>query len=129
MANNTGLDTDITQKTLTAADLVQNDELTFPYPEGGGPRRAPGNGCTVCVHKGYCTALYYFRRYTKAEPDKNNGTDCKSWSKNPKDQIKKWSQHDVDENIRLTAIDGILTEPNRNGIVEPTTGAPNKPFM
>ena len=105
---------------------MSNSQLTFPYPTVGGPVRPPGNGCTACVHKEYCQALYWFERYVQRSADDHNGTNCASWSNNPADQIHTWSQADIDDNERMNR-EGILVEPNPSGITEPTTGAPDKP--
>lgn len=103
--------------------------LSFPYPQLGTEVREPGNGCTVCVHKEYCTALYWLRRYVqegqKARvPDDHNGLQCGSWSNDPKDRITTWDQDDLDENERLND-EGILTEPNQN-ITDAVTGGRRK---
>ena len=76
-----------------------------------------GQGCKVCVHRMYCPANYWQRRYGLSwaiedswfGPDDHNGIQCASWSNNPAD---RWSgmpnQRDVDED-RWAAEPGALT--------------------
>ena len=100
--------------------------LSFPYPELGTIVRKYGQGCTSCVHKEYCTALYWLRRNVQEGqkaivPDEHNGIQCGSWSNNPNDRITTCTQDDIDENYRLSITEGILTEPNQN-ITDAVTG-------
>ena len=92
--------------------------------------RPVGQGCKVCVHRTYCPAVYWQRRYgqgTELEdgwtgPDDHNGIQCASWSSNPADSISGVpTQTDLDENEYMYN-QGIQSEADRNGITMPTTG-------
>jgi len=100
---------------------AREQDISFPYPQTGGVVRPPGQGCTSCVHNEYCQAYYWFRRYVQPAVDDHNGTNCLQWSDDPADRITKITQADLDYNEMLNE-EGILTEPNRNGITEPVTG-------
>ena len=104
------------------------DKLSFPYPESGGPSRRPGQGCTVCVHQGYCMALYWFKRRVQRAPDKHNGLTCKSWSTDLKDRVQTVNQYDLEENFYVTVARNIAEEANPSGIDGPITGDAKNPF-
>jgi hypothetical protein len=53
--------------------------FSFPYPVNGTVVRPVGQGCLSCVHKDYCMALYWFKRYMFKGPDDHNGIQCASW--------------------------------------------------
>jgi hypothetical protein len=101
------------QPSFAPEDL--NQQLSFPYPKMEGPKRPPGNGCVVCVHQGYCPALYWFKRYTQEKPDEYNGVQCASWSTDKADQVLLPNDFDLEENARR-ACEGILKEPTGSGI-------------
>ena len=96
------------------------DVLSFPYPVLGATARAKGQGCTICVHQGYCPALYWFKRYTQPEQEETNGIQCASWSSNIADQVTTISDYDIAENERRSIAE-VLEEANRNGMTDPTT--------
>jgi len=73
----------------------------FPYPETGTTKRPQGQGCTTCVHKGYCRALYWFMRWDNNWPNTNVGTQCASWSTNTADMIPNPNANDYQENTRM----------------------------
>jgi len=91
--------------------------FSFPYPETGTETRPKGQGCLSCVHKNYCMALYWFKRYGEKEPDQYNGINCKSWSNNPKDIVLDVNQNDIEENQYMWE-QGIGSEANRNGLTD-----------
>jgi hypothetical protein len=97
--------------------------LTFPYPLIGNVKRRKGQGCTVCVHYGYCPAVYWFKRYGQDKLDDWNGIQCGTWSTNPADKATVVAQPDLDENQYMYE-QGIGSEANRNGITDPVTGSP-----
>jgi len=99
-----------------------NNALSFPYPKMEGPLRPPGKGCLGCVHSTYCPALYWYRRNCCEQPDDYTGRNCSSWSDNELDIVRNISEFDEAENSRRSC-EGILAEPNRNGITSPTTGS------
>ena len=105
--------------------------FSFPYPKLGTVRRPVGQGCKVCVHRTYCPAMYWMRRYGQGTdladswtgPDDHNGIQCASWSDNLADQIKTPpTQTDLDEAYYMW-VQGIGSEADRNGITFPATGA------
>ena len=95
--------------------------LTFPYPKIGKTIRPPGQGCTSCVQKGICPALYWWRRNIQREPDSYTGRVCASWTQDMAQQVRTVSQHDLEE-VDYQFIQGIGSEANRNGINTPVTG-------
>jgi hypothetical protein len=95
--------------------------FSFPYPSIGTVVRPPGQGCKNCVHQLLCPALYWFKRYTFKEPDDNSGRACTSWSSDPSTNPTEWTDDDFEEN-KYMFLQGIGSEPNRNGIGEFTTG-------
>ena len=110
--------------------------LSFPYPVILPTARPFGQGCSTCVHRDYCTAFYWYYRYEQYPSetgkagkviDQHLGIACGSWSSNPADQIKTYTQDDLDENKRL-ADDDILVEPFREGFDDPVTANANEPL-
>jgi hypothetical protein len=100
--------------------------LSFPYPTLMVDARPIGNGCVgSCVHRGYCPAFYWLRRYQQREDVQNEhlGTGCGSWSNNPADRIIGNNADDIAQNKRLND-EGLLVEPDNSGLIEPITGAP-----
>jgi hypothetical protein len=98
--------------------------LSFPYPSSGGEIRPAGNGCVgSCVHRVYCPAYYWLERYQNRKDIQSAtlGTNCASWSGDPADRIIGVNSDDIAQNDRLND-EGILTEADTGGIVEPTTG-------
>lgn len=94
--------------------------LSFPYPEIGTEVRNAGQGCTACVHRQYCPALYWFMRYGQRQPDDHSGIACESWSDDLTDQVKDYTSDDAALNASNNRL-GILTEPNRNGLTDVVT--------
>lgn len=102
--------------------------LSFPYPVLGTVRRPLGQGCKVCVHRTYCPAVYWGRRYGTMEPLDDSwtgptdahGIQCASWSSNPADMVTTVNQADLDENQYIYE-QGIGSEADRNGLTTPTT--------
>lgn len=89
-------------------------QFSFPYPKVGGEVRAVGEGCTACVHRTYCPAIYWFRRYGQSTVSPHQGRQCLSWSDDPADRISGYTQADVDENDYLND-QGIPVEPTLEG--------------
>lgn len=103
--------------------------FSFPYPGTTTNVRPPGQGCIACVHKGYCPALYWFRRYgiEGKTIDDHNGIQCASWSNNLADQVKTPpTEEDLDEEYYMV-LQGVTSEPDRCGITDMVTGSPRKP--
>lgn len=96
--------------------------LTFPYPVQGPVTRPPGQGCMACVHSPICPAVYWFRRFTFKELDVNMGRACASFSSSSADKNIPISADDLKEEDYMY-IQGIGSEPNRNGITEATGGS------
>lgn len=109
-------------------------DLTFPYPVMGAIKRPAGQGCKICVHRGYCPAVYWMRRYgetqmgstTWSEPDAHIGVQCASWSIDPADQVRVVNQGDLDEEDYIW-IHGTGAEADRSGMTAPTTGTSRRP--
>lgn len=109
--------------------------FSFPYPVLGMIRRPLGQGCKGCVHRMYCPAMYWLRRYGQGEnlengwtgPTDAHGIQCASWSSDPAD---RWSglptQTDIDE-VNYMYGQGIGSEADRNGITFPATGTSRRP--
>ena len=102
-------------------------DFSFPYPTQG-TKRESGQGCKVCVHQTYCPALYWFRRGSdsmgfRQEPvnDSHMGIACNSWSDDLVDKGNEANQRDLEE-VEYIAVQGIGSEANRSGIVDPVTG-------
>jgi hypothetical protein len=109
--------------------------FSFPYPVLGTVKRPVGQGCKVCVHRTYCPAVYWQRRYglgvnledSWTGPDDHNGIQCSSWSDDPAARIKGHpTQTDLDEAAYIWA-QGIGSEADRNGITFPATGTSRLP--
>mgnify|MGYP006292359633 CR=1 FL=1 len=109
--------------------------LSFPYPKLGTIKRAPGEGCSSCVHREYCQAFYWLYRYAQypSTTGKNTagvndhlGIQCASWSDNINDRITTWTQDDLEENERLAVEEQILIEPFSSGIDDPVTASQYK---
>ncbi len=92
--------------------------MSFPDPVIGPTKRPLGQGCTSCVHQKYCRVFYWFIRYTEGYPGPDVGVQCASWSNTPSDQISTISADDVNYN-NYENDEGLLTEPNPNGFVDP----------
>jgi hypothetical protein len=92
-------------------------DFSFPYPVNAAEARPVGQGCLSCVHKDYCQALYWYKRYTFKGPDNHNGIQCASWSDNPADIVTAHNQRDLDEEQYIWE-QGIGSEPNRSGITD-----------
>lgn len=94
--------------------------LSFPYPQLGLVKRAPGNGCLACVHSTYCPSLYWFRTHNdRSIVDNYMGTQCASWSNNINDRIKTVTADDLAKN-EYQNDQGILREADDSGMTEPT---------
>lgn len=109
--------------------------LSFPYPVLGATRRPVGQGCKICVHRPYCPAVYWQRRYGQAMsiedgwtgPDDHNGIQCESWSDSLADKLPGIpNQTDLNEEAYIWN-QGIGSEADRNGIASPTTGTSRRP--
>jgi len=103
-------------------------EFSFPYPELGTTVRAPGQGCSSCVHSTYCMALYWFRRggdsrgfFQQPIDDPSLGRACASWSSNPADRVTSVNARDLEEEEYIYN-QGIGSEANRSGITDAVTG-------
>jgi hypothetical protein len=82
------------------SDPVNNPYgLTFPYPINGTVKRVRGEGCTSCVHKQYCPAIYWHRMTSGHfyEFDAGQGTKCSAWSNNVADIVTTVTKNDTDE--------------------------------
>lgn len=95
--------------------------LTFPYPKVGKVIRPAGQGCTSCVQSGLCPALYWWRRNNLKDPDTYTGRACLSWEVNPDNQVRTWTEHDLEE-VDYQFVHGIAEEANRCGITSAVTG-------
>ena len=108
--------------------------LSFPYPQTIRPARRAGQGCRSCVHKAYCTALYWMRRgpdgvALREEPitDTRIGTACGSWSDNPAAKITGTpTADDLAKNEEMETL-GIASEANRCGLTDEATGSSRRP--
>ena len=96
--------------------------LTFPYPINGPTRRPRGDGCTSCVHKTYCPAVYFWRLHSGNffEFDAGQGTKCASWSNQVADMVVTVSDADLNY-AEYRFLQGIETEPDRCNL-DTTTG-------
>jgi len=102
--------------------------FSFPYPELGNMVRPIDQGCRVCVHQTYCPAMYWFRRggdsrgeVQQPVDNPNMGRACASWSSDPKDKLPGIpNARDLSEEEYMYN-QGIGSEANRNGIVDPIT--------
>ena len=102
--------------------------LSFPYPTLGTTIRPAGQGCQSCIHKNYCPAMYWLRRYTSEQrpvDDAHLGKACNSWSTDPADTPTGADNTDDNAHEERMYNEGIGSEPNRNGITAPTTGKSN----
>lgn len=100
--------------------------LSFPYPVIGSTVRPPGQGCTSCVHKGYCLALYWFMRNVENWPDRNIGRACTSWSDNPADVVTTVNADDIAQQDYINE-QHIATEPHQSGITGAIVGGDRLP--
>ena len=108
--------------------------LSFPYPVLGTVKRPYGQGCKICVHRVYCPAIYWQRRYGTGEPleygwtgpTNAHGVQCASWSTNPADMVLTHNQDDIDEEEYIWN-QGIGSEADRDGLTDPTTGTGRRP--
>ena len=109
--------------------------FSFPYPVLGSVKRPLGQGCQVCVHRRYCPAVYWMRRYGQSEPLERSwtgptdahGVQCASWSSDPADMIRTHpTTTDLDEEEYMW-VQGIGSEADRNGITMPATGTSRRP--
>lgn len=96
--------------------------LSFPYPQLGNVKRETGQGCTSCVHAGYCPALYWFMRDVQDWPDDYNGIECSSWSNNLADRVLTSTPYDMQEN-KYRNDQGMLREAHQNTFYFPVTGS------
>ena len=108
--------------------------FSFPYPEQAETRRPRGQGCSSCVHKTYCPALYWFRRggdsrgfHQQPVDDPSMGTICASWSNDPADIVKTDPTDDDLAEEEYMWLQGIGSEANRNGITGEATGTSRRP--
>jgi len=95
--------------------------LTFPYPQQGTTVRPPGEGCLVCVHQGYCPAVYWFKRYGFRDLDEHMGRACASWTIDPAKEVRTHNANDIAE-VNYIFVQGIGSEANRDGITSQITG-------
>jgi len=103
--------------------------LSFPYPALQTSPRPVGQGCKSCVHRNYCPALYWFRRYgiEGSQIDEHNGIQCASWSSNMSDQAKNPPTEDDLNRENYMYIQGIGSEADRCGLSDAATGTSRKP--
>ena len=108
--------------------------ISFPYPEIGTTKRPAGQGCSTCVHSVYCQAFYWLRRDASRpsvtgkgyDPvDAHLGTACKEWTDDINQRITQITTGDIEENYRLSVVEGILVEPFSSGIDDPVTASRN----
>jgi hypothetical protein len=103
--------------------------FSFPYPVLAASPRPPGQGCLSCVHKTYCPAMYWLRRYQieGRTIDNHNGIQCASWSNNMADQVKTTpTEDDLDEEDYMY-IQGLGSEPDRCGLTDAVTASNRNP--
>ena len=96
--------------------------LTFPYPQLGTTTRPLGQGCTSCVHRMYCPAVYWFRRYTFKDVEETMGRACLSWTTDIDEQVTSWTDNDLDEEDYMY-VQGVGSEAVRCGIGQTTGGS------
>ena len=97
--------------------------LTMPYPQIGTVVRPIGQGCTSCSNRTICPALYWYKRYTFAEPEPPNGRACLSWTNEPSPlPTDPATADDLALNDRMWH-EGIMSEANRNGVSPNTSGS------
>jgi len=100
--------------------------LSFPWPVIGTTIRARGQGCTACVHRTYCPALYWNTRWNDYQPTPDHGKACTSWSNDMATQIGAVTAEDIAANA-LRSREGVLAEANRSGITDAVTGSNREP--
>lgn len=103
--------------------------FSFPYPQTTTAVRPPGQGCLSCVHRGYCPAVYWLKRYGQEGRtiDNHMGIQCASWSNNMADQIKTSpTETDLDEEEYM-ALQGIGSEADRCGLTDAVTASNREP--
>jgi hypothetical protein len=98
--------------------------LSFPDPVIGTIVRPKGQGCTTCIFALNCRVFYWYKRESYAIDDRL-GVACTSWSNDVNQQIKTVSEDDLAYIDRLE-IEGIASEPNRNGLDDPVSAGPNQ---
>lgn len=103
--------------------------LSFPYPKLALISRPPGQGCLSCVHKQYCPAFYWRRRYGEEGRtiDDYAGKQCSSWSSNMQDQVKTPPTEDDLNEIDYMTLHGIGSEPDRCGLTDTVSGTSRRP--
>lgn len=103
--------------------------FSFPYPKLLASPRVSGQGCKSCVHRGYCPALYWFRRYGIEGRliDDHNGIQCASWSNVISDQVKTEPTDDDLNEEEYMYIQGMGSEADRGGISDMSSGTNRKP--
>lgn len=99
--------------------------FSFPYPVFTAYPRPAGQGCKSCVHRQYCPAMYWYRRYgwEGRTIDDFVGRQCASWSNNMLDQVKTPPTDDDLNEEEYMAIQGIGSEADRCGITIVTDGS------
>ena len=103
--------------------------FSFPYPELAAKARKRGEGCLSCVHRTYCPAMYWMKRYvTEGRTiDDHNGIQCASWSNNMADQVKTEPTDDDLNEGDYQFLQGISSEADRCGLSDTTTGTSRRP--
>ena len=103
--------------------------FSFPYPGLAVSPRPVGQGCKSCVHRTYCPAMYWFRRYgiEGRTIDDHNGIQCASWSNNMADQVKTKATEDDLNEADYMFVQGIGSEPDRCGLTDAVTASNREP--
>jgi hypothetical protein len=95
----------------------------------GKVRRPVGQGCKSCIHRTYCPAFYWLRRFQieGRTIDDHNGIQCASWSNNMADQVKTTpTDDDLDESDYIY-IHGTGSEADRCGLTDAVTASNREP--
>lgn len=103
--------------------------LSFPYPTLAATSRPVGSGCLSCVHRSYCPAIYWTRRYgiEGRTIDDHMGIQCASWSSNPSDQVKTPPTDDDLLAEELIYVYDTGSEPDRCGLTDTVSGTSRRP--
>ena len=80
--------------------------LSFPYPKTGPVVRPAGQGCLSCIHKPYCPAYYWQRRFGALIDTERHGVSCSSWSDDPAERVVTKQYGDLYQ-VAKWEIDGI----------------------
>lgn len=94
-------------------------DVRYEYPELGKTVRPKGQGCTACIHQGYCVARYWVKRSNNAEilKDASLGVACGNWSNNIEDRLGSPCAESLKENEYLIS-QGLAEEASPSGLTD-----------